>query len=255
MMPVQCKYKAGLPRWMAIGAVAFLLDMVASGQVPDGARQLLVAVATGWDSQRATMQCFQRDGKNSPWRGVFPAGWPVLLGRNGLAWGRGAFSPPDDGHPRKAEKDGRAPAGIFALGRLHGYAATAPRGTTWPYLQVGPYDAWIDDPRLPHYNEHVRVDPRRIPDWFESQRMRLGDNAYKWLLEIRHNTDPPKPGCGSAIFFHVRRGPDRPTAGCTSMAVEDLERVIVWLRPEAKPHYVLLPREEYDKLRNDWRLP
>ncbi|MCE9519734.1 MAG: L,D-transpeptidase family protein [Verrucomicrobia bacterium] len=232
-----------------------LTSSVALCQVPDESRQLLLAVAPDWNSQHATLQGFQRDGENEPWRAVFRTDWPVLLGRNGLAWGRGVFSPPDDKQPRKTEKDGRAPAGIFSLGPLHGYATAAPQGTRWSYIQVGPYDAWIDDPRLPHYNEHVRVNPRQIPDWFESQKMRLGDNAYKWLLEIRHNTDPARPGSGSAIFFHVRRGPDRPTAGCTSMALEDLERVIVWLRPEARPHYVLLPREVYEKLRIEWKLP
>lgn len=254
-MRVQCKYKVNFRRLLTAGSALFLFDTVLMSQVPDDVRQLLLAIAPGWDSPRAAMQCFQRDGKSDPWRAAFRAEWPVLLGRRGLAWGRGAFSPPDDHQPRKTEKDGRAPAGVFALGRLHGYAPAPPQGATWPYLQVGPYDAWIDDPRLPHYNEHVRVDPRRIPDWFESQRMRLGDNAYKWLLEIKHNTGPPKPGSGSAIFFHVRRGPDRPTAGCTSMALEDLERVIVWLRPEAKPHYVLLPRDAHEKLRINWRLP
>ena len=174
------------------------------------------------------------------------AAWPGVAG---------VFLRPTDRKPRKTEKDGRAPAGIFALGTLHGYAPAPPKGTAWPYLQVGPYDAWIDDPKLPHYNEHVRVDPRQIPDWFEKQKMRLGDNAYKWLLEIRHNTNPAEPGAGSAIFFHVRRGADRPTAGCTAMAVEDLERFIAWLKPEAKPYYVLLPREEYDQLRAAWKLP
>ncbi len=235
--------------------VLFLPCSIAFGQVPDVCRQLLMAVAPEWNSQRATLQAYHRDDKNDPWRAVFPADRPVLLGRKGLAWGRGAFSPPNDKLPRKSEKDGRAPAGIFSLGALLGYAPAAPKGTRWPYIQVGPYDAWIDDPKLPYYNEHVRVNPRQIPDWFESQKMRLGDKAYTWLLEIRHNTDPPRPGSGSAIFFHVRRGPDWPSIGCTTMTLEDLERIIVWLRPEARPHYALLPREIYEKLRNEWKLP
>lgn len=252
---MQCKYNVNFLCGCASGVVLFFLDTFIFCQVPGEARQLLLAIAPGWNSQKAVMQCYERDGKNDPWHAAFRTEWPVLLGRNGLAWGRGAFALPNDNQPRKSERDGRAPAGVFALGSLHGYAPAPPRGTTWPYLQVGPYDAWIDDPRLPHYNEHVRVDPRQIPDWFQSQKMRLGDNAYKWLLEIRHNTDPPKPGSGSAIFFHVQRGPDRPTAGCTSMPVDDLERMIAWLRPAAKPHYVLLPREAYENLRAAWKLP
>ena len=224
-------------------------------QVPTGARQLIVATAPNWTSHNASAQCWERDGDSAHWRPAFKSPWPVLLGRNGLAWGRGSFKTPSTDQPSKREKDGKAPAGIFELGPVHGYASGPPEGTKWPYLQVGPFDAWIDDPNLPRYNEHVRVNPKNVPAWFESQKMRLGDNAYKWLLEIRHNVGPAIPGFGSAIFFHVRRGPDRPTAGCTSMAVENLEAMIRWLRPDKRPCYVLLPESEYQRLQKEWHLP
>jgi L,D-peptidoglycan transpeptidase YkuD (ErfK/YbiS/YcfS/YnhG family) len=224
-------------------------------QVPTQARQLIVAIAPDWSSPKATLQCWQRDSTKAPWQPAFNEAWPVNLGRSGLAWGRGVFSPSDPKIPWKKEKDGKAPAGIFELGRLHGYASRPPKGASWPYLQVGQWDAWIDDPRLPQYNQHVRVDPKNVPPWFESQRMRLGDAAYRWLLEIRHNTSPTAPGYGSAIFFHVRRGVSTPSSGCTTMAVENLEAMIRWLRTEKRPYYVLLPREEYQRVRNAWGLP
>ena len=85
--------------------------------------------------------------------------------------------------------------------------------------------------------------------------MRLGDAAYKWMLEIRHNQRPAAPGYGSAIFFHVRRGPDKPSAGCTTMAESDLVRMLQWLDPTAAPHYVLLPKADYAELRGVWGLP
>ena len=242
------------PLW-AVLCLAFFGFTDARGQVPSQARQLIVAVAPDWDSMRATLQCWERESAGAPWKPAFKTPWPVLLGKKGMAWGRGVSTPTDSSIPWKMEKDGKAPAGIFELGRLHGYAARPPQGASWPYLQVGPYDAWVDDPRLPHYNQHVRVDPENIPPWFESQRMRLGDAAYKWLLEIRHNTNPPQAGYGSAIFFHVRRGPDRPSAGCTTMAVENLENMIRWIREEKRPYYVLLPKGEYDKVRKAWGLP
>jgi L,D-peptidoglycan transpeptidase YkuD (ErfK/YbiS/YcfS/YnhG family) len=75
------------------------------------------------------------------------------------------------------------------------------------------------------------------------------------MLEIRHNPAPAAPGYGSAIFFHVRRGPTKPSAGCTTMAVENLEAMIRWLDPSASPHYVLLPKAEYAALRGAWGLP
>ena len=227
-------------------------------QVAPQVQQLIVARAGDWNVSSATMQCYQRASANAAWQPAFAKPWPVLLGRAGLAWGRGPFALPREmaaAHPAKVEKDWRAPAGIFPLGELFGYAAVPPKGAHWPYVQVGPYDAWVDDSTSPFYNQHVRVDPKNIPPWFEKARMRLGDAAYKWMLEIRHNAPPAVPGRGSAIFFHVRRGPTKPSAGCTTMAVENLEAMIKWLDPRAAPHYVLLPEADYAALRAAWQLP
>lgn len=232
-----------------------ILGSFAQAQVPPNAKQLITAVASGWDSHRAILQCWERSSSNQAWQPVQSYRWPVLLGRNGLAWGRGAFVPPHQQIPWKMEKDGRAPAGIFELGRIYGEQPRLPTGANWPYLQIGRWDAWVDDPKLSLYNQHVRVNPNQVPPWFESQRMRLGDSAYKWLVEIRHNSNPIAPGYGSAIFFHVRRGPDRPSAGCTTMELANLEKLIRWIRPENQPYYVLLPQAEYDALRQSWALP
>lgn len=225
-------------------------------QVGKAARQVIVAQAASWNSNTASLQCWQRASAGAPWHPVFAKPAPVLLGKKGLAWGRGVFNPPQNGIPAKIEKDWKAPAGVFQLGSLFGYAPAAPGAARWPYVRVGPWDAYVDDSNNPYYNQHVRIDPRRgIPPWFEKQKMRLGDAAYKWMLEIRHNQRPAAPGYGSAIFFHVRRGPDKPSAGCTTMAESDLVRILQWLDPAASPHYVLLPKADYAVLRGAWGLP
>lgn len=236
-------------------SLSFASPKMLFAQVGSGVRQLIVAQSADWSASTATLQCYQRASANAPWQPAFAKPWPVLLGRAGQAWGRGPFVPPANGVPAKVEKDWKAPAGVFQLGQLYGYAPRPPQGARWPYLQVGPYDAWIDDIHSPWYNQHVRVDPKNIPPWFEKQKMRLGDSAYKWMLEVRHNPPPAAPGYGSAIFFHVRRGPTKPSAGCTTMALENLEAMIRWLDPQASPHYVLLPRGDYAALRAAWRLP
>lgn len=224
-------------------------------QIGRGVRQVIVAQAASWNSNTASLQCWQRASSRDAWHPVFEKSIPVLLGKKGLAWGRGVFSVPRNGIPMKVEKDWKAPAGVFHLGSLFGYAPTPP-GARWPYIQVGPWDAYVDDSTSPHYNQHVRIDPRQgVPPWFEKQRMRLGDAAYKWMLEIRHNQQPAAPGYGSAIFFHVRRGPDKPSAGCTTMAEADLVRLLRWIDPTASPHYVLLPKADYAALRASWGLP
>lgn len=240
---------------LLLALTSVLIPGQAGAQIGKSVRQVIVAQADGWNSNTAMLQAYQRPSAGSPWQPVFAQRVPILLGRSGLAWGRGVFTPPRNSIPMKVEKDWRAPAGVFQLGTLFGYASRPPAGANWPYVQVGPLDAYVDDPQNPYYNQHVRVDPRRVPPWFEKQRMRLGDAAYKWMLEIRHNQQPVAPGYGSAIFFHVRRGPTKPSAGCSTMAVENLEGLIRWLDPKASPHYVLLPKADYQALRGPWGLP
>ncbi|MDB6139239.1 MAG: hypothetical protein JWO94_2311, partial [Verrucomicrobiaceae bacterium] len=114
-------------------------------QLGNSVRQVIVAQAADWNSNTAVLQCYQRANAAAPWTPVFAKPVPVLLGRAGLAWGRGVFTPPANGIPLKVEKDWRAPAGVFQLGQLFGYAPTPPGNAPWPYVRVGPYDAWIDD--------------------------------------------------------------------------------------------------------------
>ena len=145
---------------------------------------------------------------------------------------------------------------MFDIGKVYTYDAALPAGSDYPFHQVTAADAWVDDPKLPNYNKFVTIpDPAHPPDWFDKMKMRHGDFAYRWLVEIRHNADAPEPGAGSAIFFHIQRGPDRPTSGCTTMPSEKLARMISWLRASEHPQYVLLPREEYQRKWRDWGLP
>ncbi|MBV8378969.1 MAG: L,D-transpeptidase family protein [Verrucomicrobia bacterium] len=213
--------------------------------------QLVVGVAPTWDSMTGQIQRF--DKTEEGWRPAGPP-VPVLFGKDGVAWGRGLIKEPDEG-PVKMEHDHRAPAGVFRIGIIYTYDRSLPPGANYPFHTVGDGDAWVDDVNNPHYNQHVTVDPKNPPSWFEKQKMRRGDFAYRWLVEIRHNADPPLPGHGSAIFFHIRRGPTRPSAGCTTMAETDLVELIRWLRAGANPVYVCLPRTEYLNRWKAWGLP
>ncbi|MEI6350522.1 MAG: L,D-transpeptidase family protein [Verrucomicrobiota bacterium] len=224
----------------------------ASGAVRPEVRQLLVGIAPDWDASTARLLGLERgaDGVWKPTLGPIP----VLLGKNGLAWGRGVLGTDEPGL-HKAERDARAPAGVFQLGQIYTYDRTLPKGARYPFHTVTAADAWVDDPKLPDYNRFVTVDPKNPPPWFEKQKMRHNDFAYRWLVEVRHNADPPVAGMGSAIFFHIRRGETRPTWGCTSMAEPDLVSLIRWLRAEAQPHYALLPWDEYQRKWQAWGLP
>lgn len=224
------------------------------GAAPDDSpRQLIVGIAPTWDSKQGTVQGFERDASGAwkPTLGPFP----VMFGKNGLAWGRGIRGNSEVGL-HKEEHDGRAPAGLFNLGTIYTYDPALPEGSKYPFHTVNDRDAWIDDPSLPNYNEHITIpDAGHPPEWFDKMKMRQGDFAYRWLVEIRHNASPIEPGAGSAIFFHIRRGVDRPTSGCTTMAQDNLVKLIRWLRADQHPEYVLLPRGEYQKKWTVWGLP
>lgn len=219
-------------------------------------RELVVGIAPDWNSMHGQLQRFRRgpDGAWTPASGVVP----VLFGKNGLAWGRGVEGADQPGL-HKQERDGRAPAGVFKIGKVYTYDPALPEGANYPFHTVTAADAWVDNPASPNYNRFVTIpDPEHAPAWFDKAKMRQGDFAYRWLVEIRHNADPPKPGAGSAIFFHIRRtknGELRPTSGCTTMAEPELADLIRFLRADDNPHYVLLPWGEYQKKWRDWGLP
>jgi L,D-peptidoglycan transpeptidase YkuD (ErfK/YbiS/YcfS/YnhG family) len=220
--------------------------------VPDDCTQLIVGIAPTWNSNRGELRLFER-ASGQGWTAV--AGpFPVLFGKKGLAWGTGLAGQNEPGL-RKKERDGRAPAGVFEIGQVFGYEPRLPPGADYPYHQVTEADLWSDDPRSPNYNRHIVIDPKNPPDNYTHERMRSGDFAYHWLVEIRHNSDPPVPGAGSAIFFHIRRGVNRPSTGCTTMAQENLVKLITWLRAKRHPCYTLLPVNEYDTKWRSWNLP
>jgi hypothetical protein len=68
------------------------------------------------------------DGK--PWRPPVP----VLFGKGGLVWGRGVLGTDESG-PHKTERDGRAPAGVFRIGKIYTYDAALPAGADYPISQ------------------------------------------------------------------------------------------------------------------------
>ena len=231
-----------------------LLTLVSSARadgVPANCSQLIVATAADWNSMRGQMQRFEK--ANGEWKPV-NAPIPVLFGKNGLAWGSGLAGQNEPGLHKK-ERDGRAPAGVFAIGEVFGYDPKLPPGGDYSYHQVTEADIWSDDPRSPNYNRHVVIDPKNPPDNYSHEKMRSGDFAYHWLVEIRHNSDPPVPGAGSAIFFHIRRGLNRATTGCTTMAEPELVKMVTWLRASRHPCYVLLPADEYEQKWRSWNLP
>jgi len=92
-------------------------------------------------------------------------------------------------------------------------------------------DVWSDDPRSPNYNRHIVIDPKNPPDNY-TQRKCVRVIRLSLAHEIRHNSDPPVPR-RKRDFFHIRRGVNRPTTGCTTMArkICEADHVVASERP------------------------
>ena len=88
-------------------------------------RQVVVGISPDWNSMHGRLQCFERTA-GGPWKpSLGPI--PVLFGKNGLAWGRGIEGASEPG-THKAERDGRAPAGVFEIGKVYTYDPALPAG-------------------------------------------------------------------------------------------------------------------------------
>jgi len=244
-----------LPLLALLAACAAPANRSGGGSPLRDARQLVVVVTSGWDGSAGTLRAFERDPRGA-WRAA-GVETPVTVGRKGIAWGSGLHPPRSDG-PVKREGDGRAPAGIFALGEAFGYAASAE--TAMPYVAMDEHDYCIDVAASPRYNRIVdarEVGAAAIEGTTEPMRRDLhleGDPRYRLGLVIGHNTER-RAGGGSCIFAHVWLAPGVATAGCTAMDEAAMRALLAWLRPAATPRFVLLPQPQYDALQRDWDLP
>lgn len=220
------------------------------------ADQLLLVTTTGWDSITGQLQRFTRDGGG--WRSEGDA-IPIVVGRTGLAWGAGFDQPGDPAAgvsgPHKREGDGRSPAGAFRLRLAFGFApADSLRGVRVPYLPLRATTECVDDTASVHYNSVIDRSELSVVDWKSSERMR-SIGLYRLGVIVDYNAAPPVKARGSCIFLHIWGGPRSPTSGCTAMEAPELERVVRWLDPRAKPVLVQLPAEAYRQLRESWALP
>ncbi|HET8899426.1 MAG TPA: L,D-transpeptidase family protein [Rhodanobacteraceae bacterium] len=216
---------------------------------------MVLVLLPGWDSTQGTLRRFERDG--SGWREVGAAA-PIVVGRNGAAWGLGLNAPIHDSGPIKREGDGRSPAGVFAIGEAFGYAAGD--ATALPYTAMTASDWCVDVSGSPYYNRIVdaaSVGADAVAGASEHMRLDLfnhGDQRYRLGFVIEHNRQQ-HPGGGSCIFAHLWSGPTSTTSGCTAMADPTMQRLLAWLDPAQQPVFVLLPDTQYARLRTAWQLP
>lgn len=222
----------------------------ASLVMPADSRQAVLVTTDNWRSYQGRMRRFEREPEGT-WTAV--GEWvPVMIGRYGMAWGRG-LHPEDRPGLRKVEGDMRTPAGVYDLGEARGYASTPPAGTTWPYHASGAQMRCDSSKWSSSYNTFVPTNGVILPSMHPGGATR--EQLFDLFILVKHNTHQVVRGAGSCVFLHVWAGPTVPTQGCVAMAHEQLALLLSWLRLEHRPVLVQLPEPELAQVRASWSLP
>ena len=191
-----------------------------NGKLVDSVRQLLVIYNNNDENNNASIIAFDKKGKS--WIPVFDV-IDAGIGRKG-------FAAPGE----KREGDNRSPTGFFRLGQLFGYDNCAE--TQMPYQQTGDEDKWIDDPDSPDYNKYIKGNTTAKS--FEN--LKISSDEYKLCMVIEYNTHPVIRGMGSAIFLHLSYGNSpNPSSGCVVITPQNMEKLLKWMVPEAKPSILM----------------
>lgn len=215
--------------------------------------QLLVVVSPDWDAVNGTLYRFQKHPLGE-WELVAPS-VSVVLGKQGMAWGRGVFDLSHEHGVHKKEGDGKSPAGFFRLGPAFGNEFHQPYAKNMPFLFITDDLECVDDSDSAYYNQFVHVHSVENRDWKSSEKMQEIGPLYQLGLVVQHNLHPVKAGMGSAIFMHVWSKEGEGTAGCTAMEAAHLREIVEWLDIQKQPCLIQLPINEYNNKRSEWGLP
>jgi len=207
--------------------------------LPTDSSQLLFVTTKDWNTKEGTLQRYERVALND--KRWVKLGEPIniILGRNGLGWGKGLHTTPKDAKYIKKEGDGKAPAGLFSLGNGFGYSDFA---IDFPYSTYKRTDHCVDDSKSQWYNQII--DSKKITKDYKSfEHMKLTNHLYKYGITVNHNPEQIS-NAGSCIFMHIRSENGKGTAGCTAMKENQIKTILTWLKEKKKPLLLQLPNEE-----------
>jgi len=223
--------------------------------IPDNSKQMILVLTDSAISTKGKLIYFERQNAKSPWKKISDT-IPVLLGRNGLGWGRGLNNIDSSKLPIKTEGDGRSPAGVFQLGEAFGYSsAYEMKGLKISYIPITEMVECIDDIKSIYYNQIVTRDEVEDVDWQSSEKMFFAEIWYQQGIVVKQNINPTIGGTGSCIFLHNWSQPNETTAGCTEMQPSKLKEIIYWLDASSDPILVQLTQQLFNVYQKPWNLP
>lgn len=191
-------------------------------------QQIVLVVVDDFNKTQAQLEFYE--GKNK----LFHT--RVNIGHNGLAWGLGEYKLSQNAtDPLKQEGDKKAPAGIFKLTEVFGY--TSRSESTLPYLFTSKELICVDESDSKFYNQIIMKKGNEK----SFEYMKREDGQYELGVVVAHNQEAKK-GRGSCIFLHVQKDENASTAGCTSMKLEDLQKIVALLKKEKNPLLIQIPK-------------
>ncbi len=216
--------------------------------------QAVLVTTDDWNAAKGEAQLFERKSAKAKWKASGES-FPVVIGKNGLAWGAGLHELPSDTGRllMKTEGDGKAPAGIFALTFAFG-SVEKPNFVKLPFTKLEEFTECVDDVKSSHYN--MIVDRMKVGnlDWKSSEKMLEVGEQYELGVFVAHNAER-QAGGGSCIFLHIWKDADSSTVGCTAMARNNIETVLAFLDAKKNPVLIQLPKTTYTQFQTKWKLP
>ncbi|MGB2838258.1 MAG: L,D-transpeptidase family protein [Actinomycetes bacterium] len=210
-------------------------------------RQVVVVTTRSWTTSHARLQTWKLTSSGEWVRVVDPI--PARVGWNGVRR-----------EANRKQNTGTTPAGTFGL--LRGFGLAKPAGVDLPYRRVDRNDWWPYDPADPKtYNV---FQPRRVKhaqwrtDW--SERLKSYGAQYRYAVVLDYNLpseitwrngqrvarNTADTSAGGGIFLHVSGS--GATAGCVSIARDQMRQVLKWLDPAKDPVIVIGPRDVIEKM-------
>lgn len=217
-------------------------------------RQLLVAVSHSWNAVEGTLYCYERPLNACLWN-LVKGPLPIILGKHGMAWGKGLYDVSCEIGNQKQEGDGKSPAGFFSLGEVFGNLCHKPFAKKMPFILITKDMECIDDPNSYYYNQIIHRQSVLNCDWKSSEKMHEIGSPYALGIIVQYNLYPTIANKGSAIFIHIADSKTIGTAGCTALQEKDLNEIVEWLDKKHRPRLVQLPLDVYHNKQMTWELP
>jgi len=123
---------------------------------------------------------------------------------------------------KKIEGDNITPKGNFRILKVYYRKDRIKKiHTKFRLIKIKKNMGWCSDPNSKNYNQQIK-----LPTRFKHEKLYRKDSLYDIILFINYNINPIVKNKGSAIFIHIAKKNDKPTAVCIALKKMDLIKLV-----------------------------